>query len=161
MTGVKSLLHWKNAIPVPVTDPFIDSDSLVAPHPQFGEETDGLGDGTLSGTSVGGLLTMENDAKEPPPFRPVQKGPQAVKRVEPKYPAIAVRAGIEGTVVLNLWVDRTGRVRKAVVLKSKGTILDTSAEDAAMQWVFTPAIMQQSPVSVWVSIPFRFKIDRK
>jgi hypothetical protein len=27
-----------------------------------------------------------------------------------------------------------------------------------MQWVFTPAIMNNGPVAVWVAIPFKFKL---
>jgi outer membrane biosynthesis protein TonB len=31
---------------------------------------------------------------------------------------------------------------------------------AAMQWVFTPAVMNNGPVAVWVSIPFKFKLNQ-
>jgi hypothetical protein len=33
-----------------------------------------------------------------------------------------------------------------------------SAIEAAMQFVFTPAYMNNGPVMVWVSLPFRFQI---
>ncbi|GAG02318.1 unnamed protein product, partial [marine sediment metagenome] len=36
------------------------------------------------------------------------------------------------------------------------------AVKAAMSFVFTPAYMNNGPVSVWVSIPFKFKLaDRR
>ncbi len=65
---------------------------------------------------------------------------------------------MEGTVYLKLWVDREGKVRKAVVLKSDADVLEQPAIDAAMQFVFTPAMQHNGPVSVWVSIPFRFNL---
>jgi TonB family protein len=72
-----------------------------------------------------------------------------------------MRAGLEGTVWVKIWVDRGGRPRKAIVQKSDAEIFDQPATDAAMQWIFTPAMMKNGPVSVWVSIPFRFKLQGK
>jgi len=48
------------------------------------------------------------------------------------------------------------------VLKSDAEIFNEPAVEAAKQWLFTPAYMNNGPVAVWVSIPFRFKLaDRK
>jgi TonB family protein len=62
---------------------------------------------------------------------------------------------------VKVWVDKEGKVRKAVVLKSDAEIFNQAATDAAQQWVFTPAVMQKGPVAVWVSIPFRFRLSNK
>ena len=94
----------------------------------------------------------------PPDFVPYEKEPTVVKRVEPKYPDLALRAGLEGNVFVKVWVDKEGKVRKVVLLKSDAPIFEDAAISAAKQWVFTPAVMQKGPVSVWVSIPFRFRL---
>jgi protein TonB len=161
--GAKSQQQPKFAIPIPVADPFVDTNNAFPTLVQLGKNSGVYGDvaGTSPGTGFDQTTEWGDDNIEPPIFRPIEKPPEIVKKIEPKYPEIAVRAGIEGTVFLNLWVDKMGRVRKAVVLRSDAQVLNSSAEAAAMQWLFTPAIMQQSPVSVWVTIPFRFKLAGK
>ena len=114
----------------------------------------------MSGTQVEQDIKIEDDGP-PPDFVPYEKEPVVVRKVEPKYPEIALRAGLEGNVYLKVWVDKEGKVRKAVILKSDAEIFNQSAIDAAQQWIFTPAVMQKGPVSVWVSIPFRFKLQGK
>lgn len=100
------------------------------------------------------------DIDEPPPvtFIAVEKDPIPIKAVQPPYPEIARRAGIQGSVVLRVWVDKEGKVRQANIVKSDADIFNQPAIDAAMQWVFAPALMKSGPVSVWVSIPFRFTL---
>ena len=39
-----------------------------------------------------------------------------------------------------------------------GRKIDEAALAAAQKWVFTPALRQGKPVTVWVSIPFRFRL---
>jgi len=78
-----------------------------------------------------------------------------------KYPELAQRAGVEGTVWVKIWVDKEGKPRKALVLKSTAELFNQAAVDAAMKWVFTPALMRNGPVSVWVSIPFKFMLSKK
>lgn len=57
--------------------------------------------------------------------------------VQPRYPEAARRAGLEGTVVLQLSVDRRGRVVSVHVTESSGIReLDTEAVRAARLWRF-------------------------
>lgn len=102
--------------------------------------------------------TVEVD-KEPDPFTAVEKYPVPIVNVPPTYPEIARRAGLEGTVWVRLWVTKEGKPKKAEVLKSDSDIFNQAAMDAAMKWVFTPAVMNSGPVSVWISIPFKFKMS--
>jgi len=44
-------------------------------------------------------------------------------------------------------------------LKSDAELFNQPAIDAAMKWKFTPAIMNNGPVAVWVSIPFKFRLN--
>jgi periplasmic protein TonB len=112
-------------------------------------------------------VQIENDAQiqddgPPPDFVPVEKTPQPIpgNNPPPVYPEIARRAGVEGTVWVKIWVDKEGNPKKAVVQKSDAELFNQPAIDAAMKWKFTPAIMNNGPVSVWVSIPFKFRLNQ-
>jgi len=151
-------------IPVPVPDAEVSPDATIASMEELSRQPSPVTD--LSGSGVGGGAVIEEDLKiddvEPPEFVPFEKEPVPIKKIEPKYPELALRAGLEGNVYIKVWVDKEGKVRKAVVVKSDAPIFEEAAKEAAMQWVFTPALMQNGPVSVWVVIPFRFRLaDRK
>jgi protein TonB len=102
-------------------------------------------------------ISIEED---PADFVPVEKQPTPVKQVKPEYPEIARRAGVEGTVWVKILVDKEGKAKKAVIVKSDAEIFNDPAKEAALQWVFTPAMMNNGPVAVWVSVPFRFNLNK-
>ncbi len=95
----------------------------------------------------------------PPDYVPYDQAPEVLNQEQPKYPALALKAGLEGTVWTKLWVDETGRVAQVYVAKSDAQIFEQSALDAARQWRFKPAMTKGKPIATWVSIPFRFKIS--
>jgi len=146
-------------IPVPVPDAEVSPDQTIASQTELSAQSAPV---TETGSGAGGSQIEQDlridDEGPPPDFVPYEKEPTVVRRVEPKYPDIALRAGLEGNVFVKVWVDKEGKVRKVVILKSDAEIFNQSAEDAAKQWVFTPAVMQKGPVSVWVSIPFKFRL---
>ena len=105
---------------------------------------------------------MKIDEDAPPPdFVPYEKEPTVVKRVEPKYPDLALRAGLEGNVFVKVWVDKEGKVRKVLIMQSDNEIFNTSALEAVQQWTFTPAKILGVPVSVWISVPLHYKFGLK
>jgi TonB family protein len=61
-----------------------------------------------------------------------------------------------GVVLLAVNVDRTGRVTGSTVLRSAGLLLDVAAQQAAMKWVFAPAILDGKPASTMVRIQIEF-----
>lgn len=96
---------------------------------------------------------------EPPivPFYSLSEKPTETKRVEPAYPELAKKAGIEGAVVVKVLVNTAGKVEKVEVLKSH-PLLDEAAIAAAKQFEFTPGKVQGEAVKVWLSIPFNFSL---
>jgi len=148
-------------IPVPVPDAEVNPEQTFATQQELAQQASPVTEGTGSGSGVAIQPDLKIDDEPPPDFVPYEKEPTVVKKVEPKYPEIALRAGLEGNVFLKVWVTKEGKVREAVIIKSDAEIFNQAAKDAAMQWVFTPAVMQKGPVAVWVSIPFRFRLTGK
>jgi periplasmic protein TonB len=146
-------------VPVPVPDAEVSPEQTIASQTELSQQSAPVVDpnANAGGAQIEQDLKIDDDAA-PPDFVPYEKEPTVVKRVEPKYPDLALRAGLEGNVFVKVWVDKEGKVRKVVLLKSDAPIFEDAAIGAAKQWVFTPAVMQKGPVSVWVSIPFRFRL---
>jgi protein TonB len=75
------------------------------------------------------------------------------------YPSIARQAGIEGTVVLQIFVSSKGFVEDVVVLQGlPGTGLDEAAIRAVKQVRFKPAKQRDLPLGVWVALPITFQL---
>jgi periplasmic protein TonB len=146
-------------VPVPVPDAEVSPEQTIMSQTEMSQQAAPAAE-MNAGSAGGAELKIEDDGP-PPDFVPYEKEPTVVKRIEPKYPDLALRAGLEGNVFVKVWVDKEGKVRKVVLLKSDAPIFEEAAIAAAQQWVFTPAVMQKGPVSVWVSIPFRFRLTGK
>ncbi len=149
-------------IPVPVPDAEVSPEATIPTQTEMSQIT---GPVTEQGAGAGGggiqieAPVVEEEMPDINAFIPVEKEPQVVRRVKPEYPEIARRAGIEGVVWVKILVDKEGKPRKAVVIKSEaGDVLNEAAVKAAMEFLFTPALMNQGPVSCWVVIPFRFQL---
>ena len=105
------------------------------------------------------------DAPPPPPegprvkFIPYDDPPQPLSSIKPIYPEIAQEAGIEGTVVVQVFVDKKGRVQDTLILKGiPNTGLDEAAVTAIKKTRFRPAKQRERAVGVWISIPVNFRL---
>jgi protein TonB len=96
------------------------------------------------------------------------KGPTAVpsvlmeglllSKVIPIYPAIARAARIEGTVILQATISKTGTIENLRVV-SGPQMLSQSAMDAVAQWRYRPYLLNGQPVEVETSINVVFKLN--
>ena len=104
---------------------------------------------------------VEWDAPPPPPDEGprVRLGGYSAIQRNIIYPEIAQEAGIEGTVVIQAFVDKKGKVTDTVVLKG---IPNTGLNEAAMTAIektrFKPAKQRDRAVGVWISIPVNFRL---
>ena len=106
------------------------------------------------------------DAPPPPPsggpkvkFIPYDKPPKPIIPIRPRYPEIAQEAGIEGTVVVQVFIDKKGRVQDTIILKGiPNTGLDEAAVKAIRKTRFRPAKQRERAVGVWISIPVNFRL---
>ncbi len=75
------------------------------------------------------------------------------------YPEIAKRAGIEGKVFVQAFIDESGNLVEAKVIKGIGAGCDEAALDAVKQVKFIPGKQRGKPVKVQVTIPIVFKLQ--
>lgn len=81
---------------------------------------------------------------------------EILARIE--YPPIALRQGIEGVVYLELFIDESGRIRKANVLKDPGFGFAEAAVAALNGISCQPALANGKAVAVRFRYPVRFTL---
>ena len=90
-------------------------------------------------------------APRPPRGQP----PRRTRWVTPVYPPEATAAGIKGVVILEVTIDRDGKVHDATVLRSI-PLLDQAALDVVTEWEFSPGLVNGVPMpfTMAVAVPF-------
>ena len=101
--------------------------------------------------------------KESVYFVAVEEMPEPIGGIEGiqkkiEYPEIAKRAGLEGKVYVRAYVDETGNVIKAEVVKGLGGGCDEAALDAISKTKFNPGKQRGKPIKVQVTIPIIFRL---
>ena len=87
--------------------------------------------------------------------------PVLIKRVNPSYPVDALAQGIEGKVVLRVFLSDKGIVEKIEIGQSAGhASLDQAAIDAVKQWEFSPASKDGKACRVIISLPVEFRLSK-
>jgi protein TonB len=124
--------------------------------------------GTTSGTTLGGdpFAHATNSA---PRVVHQQQGPitiskgvaegMAISKPSPNYPAIARSAGLQGTVVLQATISKTGTIENLHVL-SGPPMLQQAALNAVQQWRYRPYLLNGDPVEVETTINVIFSLGR-
>jgi protein TonB len=107
----------------------------------------GVPGGVLGGV-IGGTGSIVLDYDQPP---------KAIKLTKPQYPQDAFVKKIEGTVVVEIVIDMTGRVVHARVVQSI-PMLDAAALQTVYQWVFQPALKHGRAVATRATAPVTFRI---
>jgi TonB family protein len=84
--------------------------------------------------------------------------PKVIEKQEPSYTPEAREARIEGAVVLKIEIDRTGRVRRADIVRGLDPGLDAKAAAAVLTWKFDPARKAGKPVIVSANVEINSKL---
>jgi TonB family protein len=77
-------------------------------------------------------------------------------KVAPTYPEEALHAGLQGSVVLQVWIAKDGTVRDAKLLRGP-LVFGQAAFDAVRQWRYKPYLSKGEPVEVQTLITMDFK----
>ncbi len=107
------------------------------------------------------LLVLGTYAQDESPA-PVQVPPESVqnlllRRVVPTYPPLARQARIQGAVVLNITISKSGEVRD-VELVSGHPILAPAAIEAIKQWRYRPYERDGQPVEIETTVQINFSL---
>ena len=84
--------------------------------------------------------------------------PALIFKVEPEYSEEARKAKYQGTVLLYVQVDPTGKATNIRVLHSLGLGLDEKAMEAVKKWKFRPGQRDGKPVTVEAQIEVNFRL---
>jgi protein TonB len=84
--------------------------------------------------------------------------PRTIYSPDPEYSEEARKAKYQGTVVLWLVVDSSGRPRDIRVVRTLGLGLDQKAIEAVSTWKFEPARKDGRPVAVQVNVEVDFRL---
>lgn len=159
--------HTSTPLPVAVPESAAPTEPPDGVTPETGNEGGGRRDAgeptsrdidTIPGTAI----------VEPPPPAPVPDGPvrlhagirtpRKVTDVAPVYPVLAQRMRVDGVVILEATIDARGVVQAARVLRSV-PLLDQAAVDAVRQWRFEPALLNNQPIAVLMTVTVRFTLQ--
>jgi len=128
------------------------------PRGEPGGDPNGSPDGIDGGVSLGG---------PPPPerFEPVYAigdvaKPVVIYRVEPEYPELLRRIGVQGPVIVQCIIDRRGMLRDVTVLRSPHPMLSESVTTAIRQWRFEPGTLDGRPLDVIFNLTVNFSLAR-
>ena len=110
----------------------------------------------------GTMRLIDHDAA--PPVIPAEEPPVAINPVSPvRYPPALLQQGIEGSVLLRLYVDAAGVVTpdSTRIAESSGyPALDSAALAGAAELRFSPALLRGRPVAAPFLQPVHFRSPR-
>jgi TonB family protein len=140
---------------------------ILSPLPRSTE----FGYAVLEGLSViteiirAGIITVALAAQEDkkPPEQVYRVGgdvtaPKLLTRVEPSYPQAARDERIEGVVILEALITKSGNVVDIKVLKTVHPLVDAAAARAVGQWVYRPSTLNGEPVAVYLTVTSTFNL---
>jgi TonB family protein len=106
-------------------------------------------------------VTEGEPADDSPPGRIGGKiqPPQKVRDVRPVYPEGAQRSRIQGMVMLETTISRTGCVHSLRVIRSAHPALNFAGLRAVPQWRFTPTLLDGRPVPVLMTVTVSFSLQ--
>jgi len=85
--------------------------------------------------------------------------PEKVHAPPPVYTEMARKARIQGVVIVQAIIDKTGDVNNVKILKGLPMGLDVAAADAVKRWRFKPATLNGKPVAVYYNLTVNFRIQ--
>ncbi len=114
---------------------------------------------TLAGKPPDKAADPSTVKPSPVPLYELDSQPTVIGEVRIPYPEEARSRGIEGTVVLSVLVDETGRVRAVKVVSGPGGGLDQAAARAVERIRFRPAVRKGQPVAAQITYRYTFLLD--
>jgi protein TonB len=104
--------------------------------------------------------TVDQKVEMPSPQTMLEARPIYRINPPPSYPIIARKRGYQGNVVLEVLINKKGKVIDLRVFSSSGhSILDKTAIASVKKWLFQPGMRGSDKIEMWVRVPIRFKLN--
>jgi len=123
----------------------------------------GVPGGSMNGV-MGGILSATNNIAPPKIATPqrvrVSSGVVSgllIRKVPPTYPPLARQARIQGTVILQAQISKTGDIEN-LTLVSGHPMLAPAAIEAVKQWKYRPYLLNGEPVEVDTQVQVNFTL---
>ncbi|MCT5059652.1 energy transducer TonB, partial [Pseudomonas aeruginosa] len=134
--------------------------SSVRLHPPTGPAGQTLNPAAAAAAAAAAPPAPPAPVAAPAPLTPPSANAGYLHNPAPEYPALAMRRGWEGTVLLRVHVLASGSPSEIQVQKSSGReALDQAAVKAVKRWSFVPAKRGDKAEDGWVSVPIDFKLN--
>jgi periplasmic protein TonB len=114
--------------------------------------------GGYGNSPIGTGISSTPGPEAPRVITPDVSAPVLIRRVEPEYPLIAIRSRLQGIVILEAVITKTGDVEQIKTLRADYPYFEKTAKDAVLQWKYKPATVQGRPVSVYFNVTVTFKM---
>jgi TonB family protein len=88
------------------------------------------------------------------------KAPVVIRRVQPFYPKTAIAIHLNGTVVVECIIDKTGHVREAHLVSSTSPLFSQTALEAVQQWQFAPGSLHGQAVDTIFDLTVTFHLSQ-
>jgi TonB family protein len=156
-------------VPPDVTLPNVNMAQYGDPTARIGPPSNGPGSGGGIGSGSGGGVGPGRGGG----FGPGEGGgagggafrigggvsaPVPIYKVEPEYSEEARKAKFQGTVLLSIVVDETGKTTNVRVVRPLGMGLDEKAIEAVLKWRFRPGYKEGRPVAVMANVEVNFRL---
>lgn len=139
------------------------ADSSANSNNSGSDQAQGVPWGVPHGVGVDGppatTTTVADVPSVPLPVGGDVKAPVVLSRVQPVYPKLAINARMNGMVIVECVIDKTGRVRQANVLRSTSPMFNQSALDAVQQWQFAPGSLHGTAIDTIFNLTVTFRIS--
>ncbi len=116
-------------------------------------------------SSAASCSVPDRPTAPPPPARVVRIGgqiaqPKLLRRVEPRYPDLAVASRVSALVILEAEVDTRGYVRTVKVLRGH-PLFDQPSLDAVKQWRYQPLLLNGEPTGFILTVTLTFSLQNR
>lgn len=140
---------------------FLEGDAAEHSRAEFRRADDNIPDDQIFHVSKHAFRRPDNNAQEAAVDNDkegVVLPPRATYTPEPEFSEQARHAKYQGTVVLNIVIDKAGKISRIKLERPLGMGLDENAMEGVKQWRFTPATHNGEPVAVAMSIEVSFNL---
>jgi TonB family protein len=111
----------------------------------------------ISGPNVASLPVPTMQAEGPVKIGGNVKEPKLISSIAPVYPLTARSSGVQGDVVIDTTIDKSGNVVRMHVV-SGPAMLRPSALESLRRWKYEPSKLDGEPVEVQMQVTIKFRL---